>query len=234
MIRREDLLEFIMETKPERRQPPLFELMGNVCLDFINTLDNRPSGQPKELLKSFYELARFGEDTGILTPAELDFFYERVHLMPDEAQEAMRRARNLREALYDIFSAVVKKQTAPQLAMDRLNTNLHDAALHSWLVQPKQAQPKIAEGKIPEADGRLQWRLEPMTSSLSAMLRPIARAAADLLTSSDLALVRTCASPTCQWFFLDTSKNHHRRWCSMKQCGNRAKVRRFYAKKKTA
>jgi predicted RNA-binding Zn ribbon-like protein len=218
-----------METKSVRRQPPVFELMGNVCLDFINTLDNRPSGQPKELLKSYYELARFGEDTGILTPQELDFFYERVHLMPDEAQEAMRRARNLREALYDIFSAVLNKQTAPQLAMDRLNTNLHNAALHSWLVQPKSA-----EGKIPPDDGRLHWRFEPMTSSFGAMLWPIARAAADLLTSSDLALVRTCASPTCQWFFLDTSKNHHRRWCSMKQCGNRAKVRRFYAKKKTA
>ena len=149
--------------------------------------------------------------------------------MPDEAQEAMRRARNLREALYDIFSAVLNKQTAPQLAMDRLNTNLHDAALHSWLVQPK-----IADGKIPDDDGRLQWRFDAMTASLGAMLRPIARAAADLLASSDLALVRTCASPTCQWFFLDTSKNHHRRWCSMKQCGNRAKVRRFYAKKKTA
>jgi predicted RNA-binding Zn ribbon-like protein len=231
-----------METKPGRRQPPLFDLMGNVCLDFINTLDNRPSGKPKELLKSYYELARFGEDTGILTPQELDFFYERVHLIPDEAQEAMRRARNLREALYDIFSAVLNKKPAPQLALDRLNTNLHDAALHSWLVQPKIAEPKIAEpkivepkiveGKLPPDDGRLQWRFEPMTASLGAMLRPIARAAADLLASSDLALVRTCASPTCQWFFLDTSKNHHRRWCSMKQCGNRAKVRSFYAKKK--
>ncbi len=229
MIPDEDFTQFTMATKPGRRQPPLFELMGNVCLDFINTLDNRPSGEPKELLKNYYELARFGEDTGILTPQELDFFYERVHLMPDEAQEAMRRARNLREALYDIFSAVLNKQTAPQLAMDRLNANLHDAALHSRLVQPK-----IADGKVPEDDGRLEWRFDAMTSSLSAMLRPIARAAADLLASSDLALVRTCASPTCQWFFLDTSKNHHRRWCSMKQCGNRAKVRRFYAKKKTA
>ncbi|MGC2531333.1 MAG: ABATE domain-containing protein, partial [Candidatus Sulfotelmatobacter sp.] len=153
-----------MATKPGRRQPPLFELMGNVCLDFINTLDNRPSGEPKELLKNYYELARFGEDTGILTPQELDFFYERVHLMPDEAQEAMRRARNLREALYDIFSAVLNKQTAPQLAMDRLNANLHDAALHSRLVQPK-----IADGKVPEDDGRLEWRFDAMTSSLSAM-----------------------------------------------------------------
>ena len=208
------------ETKPVRRQPPKFELIaGNVCLDFVNTLDDRPSAQPKELLKNYYELARFGEDTGILTPAQLDFFYERAHLDPDETKEAMRRAINLRESLYDIFMAVINKRKAPQLAMDRLNANLHDAALHSRLVQ---------------VEGKLEWHFEDMTSAYDAMLWPIARAAADLLASSDMALVRTCSSPTCRWLFLDTSKNHHRRWCSMQLCGNRAKVRKFYARRKTA
>jgi predicted RNA-binding Zn ribbon-like protein len=211
------------KTKPDRRQPPSFELIaGNVCLDFINTLDERPSGQPKELLKNYYDLARFGEDTGILTPEQLDCFYEMVHLMPDETEEAMRRARNLREALHDVFSALMNQQRAPQLAMDRLNANLHEAALHSRLIQPETAQ----------AEGRLQWRFENMKSSFSAMLWPIARAAGELLSSSDVARVRTCSSATCQWFFLDTSKNHQRRWCDMKVCGNRAKVRNFYARKK--
>jgi predicted RNA-binding Zn ribbon-like protein len=222
------------ETRPERRGPPFFELLGNVSLDFINTLDDRPSSEPKELLKNYYDLARFGEDAGILTAEQLDFFYERVHLMPDEAEEAMRRAINLREALYAIFSALMKKQPAPQLAMDRLNANLHDAALHSRLVQPKLVQAKSAQSKMPQVEGRLEWRFDDLTSSFNAMLWPIARAAGNLLASPDLALVRACSSPTCQWLFLDTSKNHHRRWCSMKQCGNRAKVRRFYAKKKTA
>jgi predicted RNA-binding Zn ribbon-like protein len=208
------------ETKPGRRRPPKFELIGgNVCLNFINTLDNRPSAKPKELLTSYYELARFGEDTGILTAEQLDYFFERIHLMPDEAAEAMRRAINLREALYAIFSAVMNKKTAPQLAMDRLNANIHDVALHSRLVQH---------------EGRCEWRFDDLRSSLPAMLWPIARAAADLLASSDLALVRACSSPTCQWLFLDSSKNHHRRWCSMQQCGNRAKARKFYAKKRTA
>jgi predicted RNA-binding Zn ribbon-like protein len=221
------------ETTPERRGPPFFELLGNVCLDFINTLDDRPSSEPKELLKNYYDLARFGEDAGILTAEQLDFFYERVHLMPDEAEEAMRRAINLREALHAIFSALMKKQPASQLAMDRLNANLHDAALHSRLVQPKLVQPKSVQNKA-QVEGRLEWRFDDLTSSFNAILRPIARAAADLLASSDLALVRACSSPTCQWLFLDTSKNHHRRWCSMKQCGNRAKARKFYARKKTA
>jgi predicted RNA-binding Zn ribbon-like protein len=222
------------ENKPGRRGPPFFELLGNVCLDFINTLDNRPSSEPKELLKNYYDLARFGEDAGILTPEQLDFFYERVPLMPDEAEEAMRRAINLREALYAIFSALMKKQPAPQLAVDRLNANLHDAALHSRLVQPKLVQTKSVQNKKPQVEGRLEWRFDDLTSSFNAILRPIARAAADLLASPDVAMVRACSSPTCQWLFLDTSKNHRRRWCSMKQCGNRAKVRKFYAKKKTA
>jgi predicted RNA-binding Zn ribbon-like protein len=218
------------QTKSVERRPPFFELIaGNICLDFINTLDDRPSDKPKELLKNYYDLARFGQDSGVLTPEQLDFFYERIPLMPDEAEAALRRAINLREALYDIFSALMNKQTAPQGAMERLNANLHDVALHSRLVQPR-----IVHGEAVQGDPRLEWRFDEMTSSFNAMLWPIARAAADLLASSDLALVRTCSSPTCQWFFLDTSKNHHRRWCSMQQCGNRAKVRRFYAKKKTA
>jgi len=33
----------------------------------------------------------------------------------------------------------------------------------------------------------------------------------------------------CRWLFLDTSKNHTRRWCDMKVCGNRIKARRFKA-----
>ncbi|HZW95798.1 MAG TPA: ABATE domain-containing protein [Candidatus Eremiobacteraceae bacterium] len=216
------------ETKLEPVQPSRFELIaGNVCLDFINTLDDRPSGEPKELLKDYDDLARFGEEAGILTPAQFDDLVEKARAMhdeaPDEAEEALRRARNLREALHDIFSALMNLEAAPQPAMNRLNANLHDAALHSRLTQRETIQRKPG----------CEWRFDDLTSSFNAMLWPIARAAADLLASSDLPLVRACSSPTCQWFFLDTSKNHRRRWCDMKSCGNRAKVRRFYAKQKT-
>jgi len=228
------------ETKPGKRRPTKFELIGgNVCLDFINTLDDRPSDKPKESLTNYYELARFGEDTGILTPEQLDFFFERVHLMPDEAEDALRRAINLREAMYAVFAALMNKQTVPQVAMDTLNAYIQDAALHSRLVQSDVVQPEMVQRDMVQPDmapreERMEWRFDDLTSSFDAMLWPIARGAADLLASSDLARVRACSSPTCQWFFLDTSKNHHRRWCSMQQCGNRAKVRRFYARRKTA
>ncbi|MFZ1006291.1 MAG: ABATE domain-containing protein [Candidatus Sulfotelmatobacter sp.] len=219
------------ETTLDKPRNPLFELIaGNLCLDFVNTLDNRPSGEPKELLENYYDLAHFGEDAGILTREQLRLLFEQVRLMPNEADEAVRRARDLREALHEIFSALMNRQTAPHLAMEKLNANLHDAALHSRLVQPTEVQPKASESE--KSQGPLVWRFDDVTSSFNAILWPIARAAAELLASNDVALVRTCSSPACQWFFLDTSKNHRRRWCDMKVCGNRAKVRKFYARKR--
>ena len=215
------------ETPQDKPQKPLFELLaGNLCLDFINTLDNRPSGEPKELLDNYYDLAQFGEDTGILTAEQIHHLSERVLLMPDEADNAVRRARDLREALHQIFSALMNQQTVPYLAMEKLNANLHDAALHSRLVQSKALESETLQ------EGPLVWRFDKVESSFNAILWPIARAAADLLASNNVALVRTCSSPACQWFFLDTSKNHRRRWCDMKVCGNRAKVRKFYARKR--
>jgi len=39
--------------------------------------------------------------------------------------------------------------------------------------------------------------------------------------------LRRCASPTCTSVFYDRSKNHSAKWCSMRSCGNRNKVRAF-------
>jgi predicted RNA-binding Zn ribbon-like protein len=204
-----------------------FDLIaGNLCLDFINTLDNRPT-QPKELLNDYNDLARFAEKAGILTPAQRNYFSKNVPLRTAEAERALRRARSLRESLHAIFAALMNHQKVPQPAMDQLNAALHDAALHSRLVESNQVgRDKRQHNKI------LEWRFDDLTSSFTALLWPIARSAADLLASGQLSLVRACSSPTCRWLFLDTSKNHHRRWCSMKLCGNRIKVRKFYARKK--
>jgi predicted RNA-binding Zn ribbon-like protein len=79
--------------------------------------------------------------------------------------------------------------------------------------------------------GGFEWRFDDL-GEFDSVLWSIARAAADLLASDQLPYVRACFSKSCEWFFLDTSKNHHRRWCDMTRCGNRAKVSRFYARQK--
>jgi len=84
---------------------------------------------------------------------------------------------------------------------------------------------------VPDGD-RLQWAYGGM-DELERPLWEIARAAARLVTSPSLARVRPCAADDCGWWFLDDTKNGSRRWCDMKICGNRDKVRRFRARQKT-
>jgi predicted RNA-binding Zn ribbon-like protein len=78
---------------------------------------------------------------------------------------------------------------------------------------------------------RWRWRWAGDAESepaLDRVLWPVARSAAELLTSDDLAAVRECAAPDCRWLFLDRSRNRSRRWCAMATCGNRSKARRHY------
>ena len=207
-----------LKKKTVRRRPPRFELVGGpVCLDFINTLDDRFSGEPKELLKSYIDLARFGEDTGILDARRVDHLFELSYARPEEAQHALRAAIQLREAMYGVFWALVKKKPVPPGDLILLNQYVQMAAQHSGLVQ---------------TNGRFEWRFDEAPNDFETVLWPIARSAADLLASEDLRYVRACDSKTCEWLFLDESKNHRRRWCDMTKCGNRAKFRRFYARQR--
>lgn len=222
-LKENSLTETPETRKNARRLPPRFELIaGNVCLDFVNTLDDRYT-KPKELLQTYLDLARFGEDAGLLDSSEANQLYERGYMEPDRAQEVLLWGRELREAIHDVFWAIMNKRPVPPLALARLNANAQGAAQRMSLVPIERGPNK----------GRFEWKYEDRRA-FDRVLWPIARAAADLLTSDQLPYVRACLSKSCEWFFLDTSKNHHRRWCDMTRCGNRAKGQRFYARKKRA
>lgn len=199
------------------RKDPRFELVGgSVCLDFINTLDDRFSSEPKELLKSYIDLARFAEDTGILSDQQASHLLEKSMQSREAAGEALSAAIELREAMHAVFWALIQKKPLPKGALFVLNTYAQEAAQHMNVV---------ATGK------GFEWRFEG-TENFNAAWWPIARSAVELLASDQLQFVRACDSETCQWLFLDESKNHRRRWCDMTKCGNRAKVRNFYTRQK--
>jgi predicted RNA-binding Zn ribbon-like protein len=62
-----------------------------------------------------------------------------------------------------------------------------------------------------------RWR------SVDALLLPIARAIADVVSADDFTHVKACEGPTCTLHFVDRTRGRARRWCSMSVCGNRAK-----------
>ncbi len=59
--------------------------------------------------------------------------------------------------------------------------------------------------------------------SPESLLQPIAEALATLLTQEDFTRVKACEGAACTLLFVDHTRGHTRRWCSMEICGNRAK-----------
>lgn len=189
-----------------------FELSGGaLCLDFINTRDERPTEQPKELLTSYGDLVRWARQAGAVTRRQGEALEKHAGRRPREALAVLERARSVREKLFALFSDPAAGRRLSGKRIQSLNAPLA-AAL---------ARQRLAPGKKEGAEWT--WSESP---DLDRMLWPVLRSAGDLLTSEDLARVRECAADSCAWLFVDRSKNRSRRWCDMTVCGNRDKVRR--------
>jgi len=202
--------------QPNAKSP--FEYTGGtLSLDFANTVDNRANERRIELLTDYKRLLQWAEGAGIVTPKTADRLQRLASEAPGQAQSALRHAVELREAIHSIFSAAAERRGIPSAALARLNASVQNAAEHA---------------RIAPTNRRFTWEWILPDSSLDSMLWPVARAASELLTSDDLAYVRRCASEPCGWLFLDKTKNHRRRWCEMKTCGNRDKARRYYQRQK--
>lgn len=184
---------------------------GTVALDFVNTVSGMRGFEPREHLLGWEELVDWARQAGLI-PA-------RSH--PRMIAGALQQALRIREALHDVVVAAVDKRDAPAEALAEVTRWIADALAHRRL--------------LPAGKGRYQMQFDRDDNPL-AFLRPVALDAAELL-ERDLAggLVRICeerALGRCGWIFLDQTKNHSRRFCSMKECGNRAKQRRFQQRKR--
>ena len=195
-------------------------IAGELCLDFINTLDNRPVPERrKELLTTYQDLADWAVQAGAVSTLQRAELLREAGTHPKAADGALRKAIALRECLYRIITNLLRNR---QASSDDL------AAFNSY------QQEAFSNLQLKEARGgyRLGWKDDP--SQFDSILWPIVRSASDLLTSPDLENVHECDMDTCRWMFVDRSKNRRRRWCDMKICGNRAKARKFYHRQTSA
>lgn len=191
---------------------------GHLALDFVNTLDNRHDPeQLLELLPNYERFLAFGMQCGIINRQQVRKLL--LETNESEARRVLKRVLELREALYVLFSAVPAGQPPDRSSLRTLNRFL-------------------AEARVPEA---IVWRspdftrnCRDLTETADGPLWPVIEAAANLLTSPDRHHVRECQEGTCRWLFLDRSKNHSRRWCDMRICGNRSKARRFHARQRAS
>jgi len=192
-------------------------LGGRLCLDFVNTVDGYGYPDPGEYFDNYQDLVDWSRHVGTLTASEAGTLTAVAAEHPAGAENARRRAIGLREILYNIFCSAVTGAPPDKNDLAVFNDHLSQTMMHSQIV-------KAGDGFI--------WNLAGNKTKLDWILNPVIRSAADLLVSNELGHLKRCSDPGCGWFFLDISRNRSRRWGDMRDCGNRAKAKRFYKKKK--
>jgi predicted RNA-binding Zn ribbon-like protein len=190
---------------------------GNLALDFANTQSGPPGGEPDvESLAGYDDLVAWALRSGVVGPADAQDLVRHARRHPREADAAFERATALRRLVFSLFLSIAGDAPPPADALASLRDDEAEALAHADL-SAGPAGFAWSWSRPRDLDG-LRW--------------PIVHAAATLLTEGPLERVKACGG--CRYLFLDETKNGSRRWCSMAECGTRAKMRRFVARRSAA
>ncbi len=212
----------VMGTTPSGTSEYRYDLSGGrTCLDFVNTVSGDRHDAPRERLGSYASLLAWARQAGVLDEARARRLLAEARRRPADADAVHREAIALREALYRVFLAAVERREPPGGDLAHLSSSIGRA---------------LARRRLERRDGGFGLAWEDATDALDAPLWRVSASAADLLTSGgELERVRVCGlheTHECSWLFMDATRGRTRRWCSMKECGNKAKARRHYARAK--
>jgi predicted RNA-binding Zn ribbon-like protein len=178
------------------------QIGGHLALDFCNTAGEHLAHHPDEMLLEWESFVRWAAQVGLIAPET----YPELLRHPAPINKIVQ----LREAIYRVGLAIARGEIIPQ---------------HDLLAIRKQAtasKPAV----ISSPDG-LRWQPDP--SRVSTQLRAIlASEALSLFCSPRSTRIGICEGGQCGWLFVDESRGKRRRWCDMKDCGNKAKARRYY------
>jgi len=198
--------------------PSRFEWVGGALpLDFVNTVTWTDSGLVNERLSTYGDLVDWAVEGGAIEAAEGARLQRRAETRGPAGRAALARAHERRRRLHAAFVATARREPLAPADLAGLNQALADATRRL---------------RLEDGAGTYSWMLERKSSDLDGPLYPVIWEAVRLLTSDDRRWLKHCASHDCGWVFLDRSRNHARRWCDMKVCGNNEKARRFYRKQR--
>ncbi len=186
--------------RPSKPNPQF--IAGNTALDFANTVADR-LGAARERLLTCEDLERWARTAGVLGQDEkLDL---------DEPE--LGEIRQTRETIYAVMQALATGAQPDEALLAPFNARLASTVSR-----------RVLAGK----DGAIGWQWAFGGGAAERVTAPILAAASEILASGAWRRVRQCHDTHCGWLFLDQSKAGRRRWCSMADCGNRAKAARHF------
>ena len=195
---------------PPSRAGSLDLVGGELAWDFTNTSSARGLPAHQEHLRDFDTLMQWVEHARVMPPSDCAHIRAALSGHPRRARRLFERALELRELIWMIGTALAEQRPVAARLLDLLS------AAHAENLRHAEMRMRL---------GSYIWVFDPRRDILAAILGPITLSALTLVMEKDLLRTRRCAGQECGWLFFDTTKNNRRRWCEMRVCGNRAKVR---------
>ncbi len=192
---------------------------GNAALDFVNTAASWTSGDPEDRLGGPEGFGKWAEVAGLLYEDDMTRLGEELAADPGAANEIFETAVALRAALWRIFNAIITGNDVDDTDLAILDQSKVRAASYCRL-------RRVGDG--------FRRRCADEAPALERALRLIVEAAEEFLLNGRLDRLHACGGESCDWMFVDTSKNGRRRWCDMATCGNDAKGKKCRRRKKKA
>jgi predicted RNA-binding Zn ribbon-like protein len=193
---------------------PAAALGEDLSIRFVNTVAWRLRDPVEDRFESGIALLDWFAAAGLANKVFTARLRERWMEYPREERAFRKNAVKLREAIYLLFVARIKASKFDPAALEILNGVLGS---------------RTAELRIAPSGGTLSWQPGVQPAAAGDLLKPIAWSAAELLMGSRSEKLRQCQDERgCGWLFVDESRAQNRRWCSMGDCGNRAKALRHY------
>jgi predicted RNA-binding Zn ribbon-like protein len=186
---------------------------GALCLDFANTIHDSHAEDNEDELRAISDLLQWAREAGVLSSADHDRLAAHYGRYPREAAAVLEKALTTRDLLLSIFAGIAKRRSVSPQRLFELNSAL--AEMPALLRVRRRAE-------------RIETEWTSATDGIPRILFAVLNSAAELLASDRSGKIRECGSADCTWLFVDESRNHSRRWCDMRDCGNRMKARRHY------
>lgn len=186
---------------------------GGPSVDFVNTRWDRFKANPAESFVRAQDVLDWLRTRRLLDRRSHRRWAVRLHRSPRLGRQFLEHAVRLREALYGVFWSIAHREEPRAGHVRTVNRVLAMVRTH----------PRLS--LRPRSHFTLTYRHD--NNPLAELLGPIAVAAARLLSEEARQRLRRCFNPECGVIFFDRTKNKRRRWCHMRVCGSRIKMRRY-------
>jgi predicted RNA-binding Zn ribbon-like protein len=176
-------------------------------LDFVNTVNGRPDFTRDDLAAAGH-IFEWAQAARIVDSNDQPTWSD-----ADSAQFGAAVA--LRENFYRVFGPIADGNPPQSTALVAVTRRAAQALRSAqW------------------ASGKSGYEPTWTSDTIEMICDRLADEAVLLLRSPAAARIGSCAG--CGWLFLDTSRAHARRWCSMNICGVRDKMRRYHQRQTSA